>query len=119
MSNQVFQQDLDDKKGITPGGPYLIQMLFKEPVSMPDKEKMIAVMERHVGPVECFCHDKKTAGFAALDHIAEFQDGKCPVQLMVMKCDKFKGKGFDEFLLSQMWDCQVNTSTIFILTTFF
>ena len=38
MSNQVFQQDLDDKKGITPGGPYLIQLLFKEPVSMPDKE---------------------------------------------------------------------------------
>ncbi len=103
MSNQVFQQDLDDKKGITPGGPYLIQMLFKEPVSMPDKEKMIAVMERHVGPVECFCHDKKTAGFAALDHIAEFQDGKCPVQLMVMKCDKFKGKGFDEFLLSRRY----------------
>ena len=45
---------------------------------------------------------KKMAGFAALDHIAEFQDGKkCPVQLMVMGCDKFKGKGFDAFLMSQ------------------
>ena len=32
MSNQVFQQNLDDKKGPQPGGPYLIQMLFKEPV---------------------------------------------------------------------------------------
>ena len=30
MSNQVFQQNLDDKKGPQPGGPYLIQMLFKE-----------------------------------------------------------------------------------------
>ncbi len=44
MSNKVFQQNLDDKKGSQPGGPYLIQMLFKEPVEMPDKEKMTAIM---------------------------------------------------------------------------
>ena len=106
MSNKVFQQNLDDKKGPQPGGPYLIQMLFKEPVEMPDKEKMTAVMEKHIGSTECFCYDKKMAGFAAQEHIAEFKDGKCPVQLMVMKCDKFKGKGFDAFLMSQMWDCQ-------------
>ena len=37
MSNKLFQQNLDDKKGPQPGGPYLIQMLFKEPVDMPDK----------------------------------------------------------------------------------
>ena len=47
MSNKVFQQNLDDKKGSQPGGPYLIQMLFKEPVEMPDKEKMTAIMEKH------------------------------------------------------------------------
>ena len=46
MSNKVFQQNLDDKKGSQPGGPYLIQMLFKEPVEMPDKEKMTAIMEK-------------------------------------------------------------------------
>ncbi len=113
MSNKVFQQNLDDKKGPQPGGPYLIQMLFKEPVPMPDKEKMTAVMGKHIGVTECFCYDKKMAGFAALDHIAEFKDGKCPVQLMVMKCDKFKGKGFDAFLLSQMWDCQEDRERIF------
>ena len=113
MSNKVFQQNLDDKKGPQPGGPYLIQMLFKEPVNMPDKEKMTAVMENHIGSTECFCYDTKMAGFAALDHIAEFQDGKCPVQLMVMKCDKFKGKGFDAFLMSQMWDCQEDRDRIF------
>ena len=26
MSDKVFRQDLDDKKGHQPGGPYLIQM---------------------------------------------------------------------------------------------
>ena len=113
MSNEVFQQNLDDKKGPQPGGPYLIQMLFKEPVPMPDKDSMTAVMEKHIGAVECFCHDKKTAGFAALEHIAEFKDGKAPVQLMVMGCNKFKGKGFDAFLMSQMWDCQEDRERIF------
>ena len=113
MSNQVFRQNLDDKKGPQPGGPYLIQMLFKEPVDMPDKDEMTAVMKKHIGAVECFCRDKKMAGFAALDHIAEFQDGKCPVQLMVMGCDKFKGKGFDAFLMSQMWDCREDRERIF------
>ena len=52
MSNKVFQQNLDDKKGPQPGGPYLIQMLFKEPVEMPDKEKMTAIMEKHIGSTE-------------------------------------------------------------------
>lgn len=80
---------------------------------MPDKEKMTAVMEKHIGSAECFCYDKKMAGFAAQEHIAEFKDGKCPVQLMVMKCDKFKGKGFDAFLLIQMWDCQEDRDRIF------
>ena len=80
---------------------------------MPDKEKMTAVMEKHIGSTECFCYDKKMAGFAAQEHIAEFRDGKCPVQLMVMKCDKFKGKGFDAFLMSQMWDCQEDRERIF------
>lgn len=113
MSNKAFQKKLDDKKDPWPGGPYLIQMLFKEQVEMPDKEKMTAVMEKHIGSTECFCYDKKMAGFAAQEHIAEFKEGKCPVQLMVMKCDEFKGKGFDAFPMSQMWDCQENRERIF------
>ena len=32
---------------------------------------------------------------------------------MVTKCDKFKGKGFDAFLMSQMWDCQEDRERIF------
>lgn len=80
---------------------------------MPDKETMTAVIEKHIGSTECFCYDKQMAGFAAQEHIAEFKDGKCPVQLMVMKCDRFKGKGFDAFLMSQMWDCQEDRERIF------
>jgi hypothetical protein len=113
MSKEVFQQNLEDDKGHRPGGPFLIQMLFKQPVAMPDKAEMTAAIERHVGPVECFCHNEKTAGFAALEHIAEFKDGKVPVQLMVMGCTNFTGEGFDAFLMSQMWDCQEDRERIF------
>ena len=52
----------------------------------------------------------------ALPHRSILQSSrteKCPVQLMVMKCDKFKGKGFDAFLMSQMWDCQEDRERIF------
>ena len=45
--------------------------------------------------------------------MAEFKDVKAPVQLMVMGCNKFKGKGFDAFLMSQMWDCQEGRERIF------
>ena len=59
MSGDVFRQNLDDKKGSRPGGPCLVHLLFKEPAAMPDKDNMTAVMEKHIGAVECFCHDKK------------------------------------------------------------
>jgi len=112
MSSELFQQNLEGEIP-RPGGIFLIQMLFKEPVSMPDKDTMAAVMERHIGRVEQFCHDEKTAGFAALEHIAEFKDGKAPVQLMVMGCTNFESGGVDDFLKSQMWDCQGDRDRIF------
>ncbi len=113
MNNEVYEQDLDEKNAVNPGGPFLIQMLFKNPVIMPDKDKMTAVLERHIGKTECFCHDEKTAGFAALEHISKFKDGDVPIQLMVTGCTDFKGKGFDPFLISQMWDCQEDRERIF------
>lgn len=113
MSDKVFEQNLDKENSVKSAGAYLIQMLFKEPVQMPNREQMISVMEKHIGTIECFCYDEKSAGFAALEHIAEFQDGKCPVQLMVMSCDSFKGEGFDDFIMSQMWDCQEDRERVF------
>ena len=112
MSDEVFQQDLQESSP-RPGGPFLIQLLFREPAPVPDRESMTAVMQRHCGAVECFCCDEKMAGFAALDHVAAFQDGKAPVQLLVMHCSSFSGESFDPFLKSQMWDCQEDRDRIF------
>lgn len=103
-NNEVFQQDRS--KEVRPGGPFLIQLLFREPAALSDRETMLSVMRRHIGKVECFCHDEKMAGFGAEEHIARFQDGAAPVQLMVLGCSDFHGADFDAFLKSQMWDCQ-------------
>ena len=104
MSNEVFRQNLNEESP-RPGGPFLIQLLFREPAAMPDRETMTTVMKRHIGPVECFGNNEKMAGFAALQHLAEFKDGKAPVQLLITQCSSFQGEGFDPFLKSQMWDC--------------
>ncbi len=99
-----FKQDLSGEQ-VKAGGPFLIQLLFKNPVGIPAKEQMLNVMSKYCGEVENFSYDNKMAGFAAKDYIAEFKDGKLPVQLMVMKCIRFEGEKIDTFTRSQMWDC--------------
>ena len=102
--DQVYQQDLSQESP-RPGGPFLIQMLFREPTELPDRDTMLRVLQQHCGRLDCFCHDEKMAGFAALDHMATFQDGSAPVQLMVTACSKIPEDLFDPFTRSQMWDC--------------
>ena len=108
--SEVFQQDLSDEE--RPGGPFLIQLLFREAVPFPGQEEMSAVLARHCGAVECFCCDEKMAGFAALDHIVEFKDGAAPVQLLILSCTDFNGPSIDSFVRSQMWDCREDRDRI-------
>ncbi|MCI8360823.1 MAG: DUF4261 domain-containing protein [Clostridiales bacterium] len=102
--SEAFEQNLQEK-GPRPGGPFIIQLLFRDPVPAPDKEDMTEVLTRRCGAVERFCYDEKTAGFAALDHVGAYKDGKVPAQLMITACHPFDGRDFDPFLKSQMWDC--------------
>lgn len=102
--NEVIQLTRTEKS-YQPGGSFLIQMLFQEPVSLPQQAEMAAVLSRHIGAVECFSHDGKMAGFSALDHMAQFEDGSMPVQLLVTGCNDFRGENFDTALKRQMWDC--------------
>ena len=60
MTEKCFNQHLDAKEAVQPGGPFMIQMLFKSPVWMPE-----------------FVHEYHTNGmkFMALD---EKGNVKCP-----------------------------------------
>ncbi len=88
-----------------PGGPFLIHLFMEEPCAMPDKETMLTIMEKHLGDVDCFCHDEKTAGFAPKKYSVNFKEGSMPPQLMVTQCISTKDFKLDEITLSQMWDC--------------
>lgn len=101
---ETLQQDRSQKEQ-HPGAVFVIQLLMKEPVAMPEKEKMEQIMEKHLGPVECFCHDDKTAGFAPQKYRVEFKDASLPPQLMVMGCAPSEGMKMDEITRSQFWDC--------------
>lgn len=89
--NQVFQQDLNTKE-LQPGGPLLINLLFKEPVELPDTQRVADVCRKHFGNVECREGDDKSVFITALDHMVEFEDGKAPVQFLMTSCMDFDGK---------------------------
>ena len=105
MNSEIFKQDLSvcDQH---PGGPFIMTLLFRQPPPMPDKAKFAETLSKRLGRIECFTYDDELAGFAALDHVAEFSDGKVPVLLMLPRCTEFDGRRIDGFTRSQMWDCQ-------------
>ena len=51
--SQVFQEGMEKKQPV-PGGPFLIQMLFREAPAAPSREQMARVFQQHCGQVECF-----------------------------------------------------------------
>ena len=101
---EIFQQDRTQMEQ-RPGAVFVIRLLMKESVVMPEKERMEQIMEKHLGPVECFCHDGKTAGFAPQKYRAEFKDASLPPQLFIMECVPSEGMKIDELTRSQFWDC--------------
>lgn len=101
---EPFRQDLTRKEQY-PGAVFVIHLLMKEPVTMPEKARMTQIMEKHLGKVDCFCHDGKMAGFAPQKYKVEFKDATLPPQLMVMECISTEGMTIDEITRSQFWDC--------------
>lgn len=102
--NEVFQQDRTQKEP-HPGAVFVIHLFMREPSAMPEKEHMTQVMEKHLGKVDCFCHDGKVAGFAPQKYRSEFKDASVPPQLMVMECISTDALQIDELTRSQFWDC--------------
>lgn len=101
--DKVLQQDLSQKE--QPGIVFIMRLLMKDFCEMPDKEFMTEIMKKHLGDVNCFCHDDKVAGFAPLKYKVEFKEGSMPPQLMVMECIEANNQHIDEIARSQMWDC--------------
>lgn len=103
-NNKVLKQDLSKKE--RPGSVFVIHLLMKEKCEMPSREKMTSIMEKHLGKVDCFCHDSKVAGFAPQKYKAELKEATISPQLMVMGCIETENYHIDEITRSQMWDCE-------------
>ena len=91
---------------VRPGGVFMVQLLMREPCAMPGEERMTEVLTNHLGRVEPFGSRSVAVGYAAWEYMAEFKDGKLPVQLSICECDAFQAERIDGMKRSQMWDCK-------------
>ena len=107
QEEQSFEQEqMEIDSTIRPGGVFMVQLLMKEYCEMPSKERLEEVLSKYLGRVEQIGDSKIMVGFAAMDYMAKFQDGKeLPVQVAVSACEEFHADVIDEFRRSQMWDC--------------
>ena len=109
-TQEVFEQDLNQQE--QPGRIFVMYLLMKEKCVMPDKEQMVSIMEKHLGEVDCFCHENNIAVFAAKKHNVEFEKGSMPAQLILTESEKAIADLVDDFTKSQMWDCQKDRDRI-------
>ena len=104
--SQVFKQDLTDDS-VRPGGLFFVELLMPAQCDMPDRDTMVEVFTKHLGPVDCFSYGAESAGFAPQNYKVHYEDNDAdvPPTLMVTNCEKIDKPVLDDFERSQVWDC--------------
>lgn len=104
--SQVFKQDLTDTS-VRPGGILFIELLMAEHCDMPDRDTMVEVFTKHLGPIDCFDYRRDSAGFAPQNYKVHYEDNDADISptLMVTDCEKIDKPVLDDFDRSQVWDC--------------
>lgn len=104
--SQVFKQDLTDDS-VRPGGLFFVELLMPKQCDMPDRDTMVEVFTKHLGPVDCFSYGAESAGFAPQNYKVHYEDNDAdvPPTLMVTNCEKIDKPVLDDFERSQVWDC--------------
>lgn len=82
------------------GGPFIVQMLFSRPVSMPDSAIIESALTAHLGEVRCSTCGKDLAGYFP----CRYQKKKYAPRVFLLGCDPFDSGEVNDFLKSQMWD---------------
>ena len=87
--SQVFKQDLTDTS-VRPGGIFFVELLMPKQCDMPDRDTMIEIFTKHLGPVDCFDHRRESAGFAPQNYKVHYEDTDADISptLMVTDCEK-------------------------------
>ena len=104
--DNVLQQDLKNKEN-HPGMVFLIHLLMEEKCEMPDKETMCAIMNKHLGDIDCYAYSTESAGFAAKRYNIHFEkDNKdAPPMLMLTNCFEIPNPILNDLERTQTWDC--------------
>lgn len=95
-----------------PGIVFAVTLLMKNTCSMPDKDHMTTIMEKHLGELRCITYNPNTAGFAVNKYQAEYKGRTVTPQLILAGCTEMKTDMVDEFTKSQMWDCKEDRDRI-------
>ncbi|MDD7184685.1 MAG: hypothetical protein SPE43_10605 [Ruminococcus sp.] len=103
---KIFEQDLNNKNKSS-GTVFAVHLLMNKICSMPDKQLMQNIINKHLGETDCFCYYEKTAGFAVKKYSVNFEkdNGNIPPMLMITECSEIKKPVMDEISASQLWDC--------------
>ena len=103
---QVFKQDLTDDS-VRPGGLFFVELLMPKQCDMPNRDTMVEVFTKHLGPVDCFSYGVESAGFAPQNYKVHYEDNDADISptLMVTNCEKIDKSVLDDFERSQVWDC--------------
>lgn len=103
---QVFKQDLTDDS-VRPGGLFFVELLMPKQCDMPNRDTMVEVFTKHLGPVDCFSYGVESAGFAPQNYKVHYEDNDADISptLMVTNCEKIDKPVLDDFTRSQVWDC--------------
>lgn len=112
----VLQQDHNKEDFATrPGGIFIVHLLMNKPCKMPEPEKILSVMKKHVGKVEWCTDDKEEISTAAKyypisivakDHPVEYVDGTiAPPFFQIAECMEFDEKRvIDDLSRTQFWN---------------
>lgn len=89
-----------------PGAPFVIQLLFEEFCSMPERAHVEAVMQKHLEKIESSTYDEKAAVFTVKREGMKTKEGDIPLHLIIAGCETFDPLGIGEIERGQMWNCE-------------
>lgn len=97
------QEDMDPT--ICPGGVFMVKLLMREQCEIPDDDRLIEVLTKHLGETERFGSGEKLLSFALKEHICEFKEGKMPAQIIIDRCEREDYSTIGEMERHQFWNC--------------
>lgn len=104
MNGNTVEQNLSQQPE-RPGGPFIMNLFFREYRDLPDSGEALKIMEKYLGQTEVTAKENNVLGFAAEEYEVQYKDGKAPPLLMITECTN-EPYETDELESSQFWDCR-------------